>query len=273
MRSFNIIVGLALLIPSPQLFAQEPRTTTTPTPAPIPEEARKHFVMGETMFKEARNVDNFSQAAKEFAVAARLVPSWPEARYDLALAEEAAEGYPEAVADLKLYQQFKLSDAEARTVQDKIYAIEAKQQMKVNDDALKAKAAADTQEADDREKYRRGILAIQSNFPDLISRLKGTAFVRYEGGTKITYYFLYQPFNNKGDNYPAAPYLVWQGSYTENGQTTYSDPEPVRPISNSEADQDSIQIGKITLSADGRILTEEGGVEGISKRKIFRRSE
>jgi hypothetical protein len=43
------------------------------------------------------------------------------------LSKEAAGDYSGAMADLKLYQQFKLSDEDARKVQDKIYALDAKQ--------------------------------------------------------------------------------------------------------------------------------------------------
>jgi len=126
-RMLRALVGFILVAPT--LVAQ----TTGATPAPIPEEARKHFVMGETIFKEAKSPANFSQATTEFTEAAKLAPQWPEARYNLALAKEAAGDYSGAMDDLKLYQQFKLTDAEARTVQDKIYAIEAKQKMVVDE--------------------------------------------------------------------------------------------------------------------------------------------
>jgi hypothetical protein len=122
----RVLIGLFLITPS--LVAQ---TSGTAQPA-IPEEARRHFVMGETMFKEAKNVDAFTQAVAEFTEATRLAPQWPDARYDLALAKEAAGNYSGAMADLKLYLQFKMSDAEARAAQDKIYAIEAKQKMAVD---------------------------------------------------------------------------------------------------------------------------------------------
>ena len=136
------LIALALLISSLPLFAQDTGTNAVTTPPPIPEEARKHFVMGETMFKDAKSADNFTLAAGEFKQAADLAPQWPDARYNLALAKEAAGDYAGAMADLKLYQQFKLSDTEARTVQDKIYAIEAKQQMKTSDAAAKVSANA-----------------------------------------------------------------------------------------------------------------------------------
>jgi hypothetical protein len=128
MRTYVLCAVAGFILLTPSLVAQ----TSAAAPTPIPEEARRHFVMGETMFKEAKNVDAFTQAVAEFTEAARLAPQWPDARYDLALAKEAAGDYSGAMADLKLYQQFKLTDAEARTVQDKIYAIEAKQKMKVS---------------------------------------------------------------------------------------------------------------------------------------------
>jgi hypothetical protein len=61
------------------------------------------------------------------------------------LTEEAAGDFADAMADLKVYQQFKLSDTEARSVQDRIYALEAKQLKKASDDS--AKMAADAEEA------------------------------------------------------------------------------------------------------------------------------
>ena len=122
MKNYTLSALIWFLLLAPLLFAQ----TAVTTIAPIPEEARKHFVMGETMFKEAKSPETFSQAAGEFKEAARLAPQWPEARYNLALAKEAAGDYSSAMADLKIYQQFKLSESEARTVQDKIYALEAK---------------------------------------------------------------------------------------------------------------------------------------------------
>jgi hypothetical protein len=135
MKAFVLcaLVGLTL-------FAALVAAQTNTTPKQIPEEARRHFVMGETIFKEAKNATAFSQAVAEFKEAARLAPQWPEARYNLALAKEAAGDYSGAMADLKLYQQFKLSDIEARKVQDKIYAIEGKQKMVVDEAASNAAA-------------------------------------------------------------------------------------------------------------------------------------
>ncbi len=132
-KLWSALASLVLVLPFTGI-AQDAGTNAAPA---IPEEARKHFVMGGTMFKEAKGAEDFTLAAKQFTQAADLVPQWPEARYNLALAEEAAGDYTGALADLKRYQAFKLTDAEARTVQDKIYAVEAKQQMAQTDGAKK----------------------------------------------------------------------------------------------------------------------------------------
>jgi tetratricopeptide (TPR) repeat protein len=121
-KSFMPTLVAFILLAAP-IFAQ-----TTTTPPPIPEEARRHFVVGTTLFKDAKTPDNYAQVESQFKQAVDLAPQWPDARYNLALSKEAAGDYSGAMADLKLYLQFKLSDTEARTAQDKIYVLEAKQQ-------------------------------------------------------------------------------------------------------------------------------------------------
>lgn len=150
---FLAMICFLLILPSffvqTKAFADSSNTVT----ASIPEEARKHFIMGETMFKAANTADDFAQAVSQFSQAALQAPDWPEARYNLALAKESAGDFSGAMDDLKIYQQFKLSDSEARTVQDKIYAIEAKQQLKVSDSAAKAASdSANVQAAENSKK-------------------------------------------------------------------------------------------------------------------------
>jgi tetratricopeptide (TPR) repeat protein len=129
--------------------------------------------MGETMFKEAKNADAFTQAVAEFTEATQLAPQWADARYDLALAKEAAGDYSGAMADLKLYQQFRLSDAEARTAQDKIYAVEAKQ-LKADDPATKERVEA--------ERIRKMVEQENRDFPGLFQKLDGAFFAgEYRG--------------------------------------------------------------------------------------------
>jgi tetratricopeptide (TPR) repeat protein len=161
MKTHTLLALICLSLLAPMLFGQ---TNAVATPPAISEEARKHFVMGETMFKEAKSANDFSQAASQFSQAADLAPQWPEARYNLALAKEAAGDYAGAEADLKTYQQFKLSDAEARAAQDKIYAIEAKQQLKVSDAAAKAATDAANAQAADAAKKKAFLHTIQGSW-------------------------------------------------------------------------------------------------------------
>jgi tetratricopeptide (TPR) repeat protein len=101
-------------------------------PAPgIPEEARRHLVRGSTLIKEAKTQTDFTQGTDEFKQAMNLAPWWPEATYNHALACEAAGNYDGAIKSFRLYQLFSLSEADARAVQDKIYALEVKQEKAV----------------------------------------------------------------------------------------------------------------------------------------------
>jgi len=107
----------------------------------VPEEARKHFVKGAALFKEAKSPADFSQVLDEFKQAVHFAPWWPEARYNQALACESAGEYASAVENLKLYLLFKLPDAEARSVQDKIYVLEAKQEKAAKESSPEVVAA------------------------------------------------------------------------------------------------------------------------------------
>ncbi len=112
---------------------------------PIPEEARRHFVRGTTLFKDAKSPDDYKQVVDEFGQAANIAPWWPDARYNRALAWEAAGNYEKAIINLKLYLLFKLPVTEARAVQDKIYALEARQEKaELGQELLNAISRADS---------------------------------------------------------------------------------------------------------------------------------
>ena len=131
---------------------------------PIPEEARRHFVRGTALFKDAKSPDDYKQVIDEFRQAARLAPWWPDARFNWALAQEAAGEYDRAIVNVKLYLLFKLPDADARAAQDKIYALEAKQE----------KAAKTKQE----ENPSQVVAAREQNrFEDLLRRINGRRYI------------------------------------------------------------------------------------------------
>lgn len=115
-------------------------------PMPIPEEARRHFVRGTALFEEAKAPADVAAVVEEFSQAARIAPWWSEARFNLAVAEETAGRFTEAIGDLKLYLLFKLPAAEARSVQDRVYVIEAKAEKA----AREAQAAQEQRAADDK---------------------------------------------------------------------------------------------------------------------------
>lgn len=118
-----IIIAASLPLIAQMDRAKDPLHQSQP---PIPEEARRHEIIGTTLFKAAKSPDDYGQVIAEFKQAADLAPQWPEARYNLALAREAAGDYNGAIADLKIYLQFPLSQEEARKVQDHSYVLEAK---------------------------------------------------------------------------------------------------------------------------------------------------
>jgi hypothetical protein len=151
MKTHTLLALICLSLLTPSLFGQTNApaadTNVVATPPQIPEEARKHFVMGTTLFKDAKTPDDYSQVESEFKRAADLAPQWPDARYNLGLAKEAAGDYVGAEADMKLYLQFKLPDDEARTVQDKIYMLEAKQEEAAKKQAADQQAVIDNAQA------------------------------------------------------------------------------------------------------------------------------
>jgi hypothetical protein len=60
-----ILICLSLTAPSASAQSNGPASAMAASPA-VPEEARRHFVMGTTLFKEAKAADDFSQVESEF---------------------------------------------------------------------------------------------------------------------------------------------------------------------------------------------------------------
>ena len=256
------LVGLCIVTPS--LFSQAKPTADKPSVAatqpPIPEEARKHFVMGTTLFKDAKTPDDYAQVESQFKQATDVAPQWPEARYNLALAKEAACDYSGAMGDLKLYQQFKLNDTEARTVQDKLYALEAKA-------GAADKTRADKQKSADTERDEQQIVALQRHFQELMLKLEGETFVGISWGVNSEITFLRKPFDVGDDarnttftTYKSTPYL-WAQLTQDNHHMrpnvviptsafTYNETSAFAPTDLSDLNKDTW-----TLSQDGRTLT------------------
>lgn len=112
-------------------------------PVPVvPENAREPFVMGATVLKRANDPAGASKAVDLFSQALNIAPWFADAYYNRAVAREAAGQFESAIDDLKLYLEFKLTDAERREAQDKIYALKAVAQLASAKKAEEVKAAA-----------------------------------------------------------------------------------------------------------------------------------
>ena len=109
--------------------------TSIKPPQAIPEEAREPFVMGATVLKKASDPAGASKAVDLFSQALTIAPWFAEAYYNRALARETAGQFEPAIDDLKLYLEFKLTDAERREAQDKIYSLKADAQLAVSKNA------------------------------------------------------------------------------------------------------------------------------------------
>jgi hypothetical protein len=272
MKVHTVFILICLSLTAPSAFAQSNGPTGAMAASPaVPEEARKHFVMGTTLFKDAKTADDFVQVEGEFKQAADLAPQWPDPRYNLALAKEAAGDYSGAMADLKLYQQFKLSDSEARTVLDKIYALEAKAE-------VAAKKRIEKTESDTTKQNEQQIVDLQRNFPDLIHKLDGATFVGSYHGHREKINFLRKPLDvgtNPPTAFNATPYIWLQ--YNEDDDNKH--PSVVMPTSATtfyvtsaffptDLDKWPDKKSVWTISQDGQSLSrnDDSGAQYFTKK-------
>lgn len=95
----------------------------------IPEEARKHFVEGETVFKLAKNPAQAAMAAQSFTEALKIAPWWGDAYYNLGAAQELAGKFAEAEQAFNFSLLSDPGEAQKRETQDRIYALGAKRKL------------------------------------------------------------------------------------------------------------------------------------------------
>lgn len=95
----------------------------SPIPAP-PEEARRYFIRGNTALEDARSAEGYQRAIRNYGEALKIAPWWADAYRNLGKAREAARDYAGAIDALTLYLLAGPPQAEAREVQDHIYALE-----------------------------------------------------------------------------------------------------------------------------------------------------
>jgi len=91
----------------------------------IPEEARRSFIIGEAVFKQAKTLRPAFEAANAFRTASTLAPWWGEAYWNLAIAQRFIGQYVGAKESLRFYLLTNPRATDRRMAQDRIYAIEA----------------------------------------------------------------------------------------------------------------------------------------------------
>lgn len=151
-------------------------TSIKPAPA-IPEEAREPFVMGATVLRKASDPAGAGRAIDLFTQALTIAPWFADAYYNRAIAHEAAGQFEPAIDDLKLYLGFKLTDAERREAQDKIYSLKADAQL----DAAK-KAEQDKiyrAEEEKRQAQRNLAAALKAEYERLKAHVDGQVYGNY----------------------------------------------------------------------------------------------
>jgi tetratricopeptide (TPR) repeat protein len=123
----------------------------------VPEEARRQYIMGKTLFEDARSVQDFNDAIEKFRKALLIAPWWPEANRDLGMTLQAAQQYDEAIKALKLYIATNPGEELSRRARNEIYKIEAKQEK-----AAKEKTASVTQAR--VEEKKKGLRDLAGNW-------------------------------------------------------------------------------------------------------------
>jgi len=108
----------------------------------IPEEARRFMVRGITLQKEAKGPSDYAAAIEEYRQALVIAPWWPDAYFNLSVAQEAAGRFREARGSLGFYLASGPAEAEARSAQDRVYALEAREQKEDRSKKEQAEAAA-----------------------------------------------------------------------------------------------------------------------------------
>ncbi|MEK6651447.1 MAG: tetratricopeptide repeat protein [Nitrospirota bacterium] len=152
-----------------------------PAPA-VPEEARRHFIKATTLQTEAKNPDDYDLPIQEYRQALLLAPWWSDAYFNLATAFELKLQYAEAIQNLKFSILASPEGPDARVAQDKIYALEAKQ------DKLTSAAGKVARQRNQEEEW--------------LKKLDGARFVRpdhsnYTDGGSVDWRDIYTVHGNK----------------------------------------------------------------------------
>ncbi|HEY5123436.1 MAG TPA: tetratricopeptide repeat protein [Ignavibacteria bacterium] len=98
----------------------------------VPDEARKHFIRGQTAVELAKLPEDYNLAITEFNLAISLAPLWAEPYYQMGLVQEKTAQYTDAIASLKKYIELAPDASNVNEVKDLIYKIEFKAEQTLN---------------------------------------------------------------------------------------------------------------------------------------------
>lgn len=101
-------------------------------PPSIPEEAREFFVKASTIMQVSKEAEQLKLAINSLREALKLAPWWGDAYFNLGAAHELAGNFKQAKRNFELYLISINGEKEARNVQDRIYAIDAKSELYEN---------------------------------------------------------------------------------------------------------------------------------------------
>ncbi|GEM_PF-5910763 len=115
---------------NPAVREQIIKTASEMKPPPeIPEAARRAFVQGNTLAKEAKDVAGQQLAIAAYKDAVLAAPWWGDPYFNLARTEELIGSFAAARESLGWFIKTKPGEKEEREAQDRIYSLEAKEKL------------------------------------------------------------------------------------------------------------------------------------------------
>jgi len=92
--------------------------------AEISKDAKRYMFRGQAALEDAKDVNGFKDAVREFKKSVQLAPGWGDAWYNLGVAQEKAGAYAEALQSFKKYLQLNPNAADSNDVEARMFKLE-----------------------------------------------------------------------------------------------------------------------------------------------------
>ncbi len=237
---------------------------------PIPEDARRHYVIAKTLFSDAKNSQDFQEAIDKFNKALLIAPWWSNAILDLGIALEANKDFDNAIIYLKLFIACEPGEELIRKAQDEIYIIEAKKEKAIKEEAAIAQQVA--RDKSIKEEKEKAELA-ERELKKKLSSIEGNWIVSYAQKRGISTnepVNVHVTINKKGNNYflNGPDWFFEQASFSGNDKSFSAEIRPGYDLLKSlfesfpddvlhQADGYVVYRGNILLSEDGKTINIE----------------